>query len=99
MLCSSSSCLSVLAEKYLVNSLLALCVEKYLSRLQSLCDPIEFFESIPKVYALPLTSIRTLKDVAALFAHRDGLCPTSHRVLKIIHQHYLITRNLKIPMD
>ncbi|CEJ55684.1 hypothetical protein PMG11_01929 [Penicillium brasilianum] len=58
----------VLADKYVVNSLLALCVEKYQRRLQSLSDPIEFIESIPEVYALPLTSTKTLKEVAARFA-------------------------------
>ena len=58
----------VLADKYVVNSLLALCVKKYQRRLQSLCDLIEFIESIPEVYALPLTSTRPLKEVAARFA-------------------------------
>lgn len=58
----------VLADKYAVNNLLALCVEKYQRRLQSLCDPVEFIESIPEVYALPPTSTRALKEVAARFA-------------------------------
>ncbi|KAJ5710445.1 hypothetical protein N7488_004601 [Penicillium malachiteum] len=58
----------VLADKYVVKNLLALCVEKYQRRLRVLCDPIEFIESIPEVYALPLESATTLKDVVARFA-------------------------------
>ncbi|KAJ5159932.1 uncharacterized protein N7482_006936 [Penicillium canariense] len=58
----------VLADKYIVKSLLALCVEKYQRRLQFLSDPIEFIESISEVYALPPTSTRTLKEVVAHFA-------------------------------
>ncbi|CEJ55686.1 hypothetical protein PMG11_01929 [Penicillium brasilianum] len=54
--------------KTIATNLLALCVEKYQRRLQSLSDPIEFIESIPEVYALPLTSTKTLKEVAARFA-------------------------------
>lgn len=59
----------VLADKYVVNSLLPLCAEKYQRRLRSLRDHIEFIESIPEVYVLPHTSTRTLKNVAARFAH------------------------------
>lgn len=58
----------VLADKYFVNTLLALCAEKYKSRLQSLCDPIEFIESIPDVYTLPPGSNRLIKDIVIRFA-------------------------------
>jgi Zn finger protein HypA/HybF involved in hydrogenase expression len=58
----------VLADKYVAKNLPALCVEKYQRRLELLCDPIEFLESIPEVYALPPTSTRILKEVVARFA-------------------------------
>lgn len=57
-----------MADKYVAKNLPALCVEKYQSRLELLCDPIEFIESISEVYVLPPTSTRTLKEVVARFA-------------------------------
>jgi hypothetical protein len=60
-----------LADKYDIEGLCLLSSEKFLSRFRSSPSALELLESIPDVYTLTPSSVRTLRDKATLCARTN----------------------------
>src|SRR5215471_21857362 len=60
-----------LAEKYDIEGLRVLSLEKFSSRLENSSTALEFLESVPDVYTLTAPSVRSLRDEVTLFATID----------------------------
>lgn len=64
--------LFALADKYNIRQLCDLAAERYISRLKSSSDPLEYLESIPDVYFSTHPPKSSLREVVLRFA-RDNL--------------------------
>ena len=64
--------LFAIGEKYYVLELCDAVAEKYLNRVETYFDPLEFFDSIPDIFYSPINHNRALRELVVRFS-RDNL--------------------------